>query len=108
MEHIIIYASYYMLNVNISLDILPPSDEQPVTPSLPKLIGPHPRVDEAPEPKQPESNIDVLAPPQKENLNFKERQKRNKSIAEWENIVNWDTMESETIRLNIKKARDLF
>ena len=76
---------------------------------MPRLIGPHPKVSEPePEPEQPEGNIDVLAPPTKKTLNYKERQQRNTAIREWENIMNWETMSSETIKLNIKKAHDIF
>ena len=78
---------------------------------MPRLIGPHPKVsvtEPEPEPEQPEGNIDVLAPPAKKTLNYKERQQRNTAIREWENIMNWETMSSETIKLNIKKAHDIF
>lgn len=76
---------------------------------MPPLIGPHPKVSVTePEPEQPEGNIDVLAPPTKKTLNYKERQQRNTAIREWENIMNWETMSSETIKQNIKKAHDIF
>ena len=97
-----------MLSLNSFVDI--ESNEPPVIPKLPRLTGPHPKVssEPEPEPEQPASNIDVLAPPQKTKLNYKERQQRNNAIKSWENIMNWDNMTSEVIKQNIKKARDLF
>ena len=96
-----------MLNLNTFVGI--ESDDPPSNPKPPRLIGPHPKVGESePEPEQPASNIDVLAPPSKSKLSNKERHQRNNAIREWENIMNWEGMTSETIKNNIKKARDLF
>lgn len=70
------------------------------TPPPPPLEGPHPKVTIEPTPEK----SDILAPAPT-YLNNKLLLQREKSIATWETVMHWESMSSEDIKKNIKKAR---
>lgn len=81
-----------------TIEEIPPITSE--TPPPPPLEGPHPKVTIEPTPEKP----DILAPAPT-YLNNKLLLQREKSIATWETVMNWESMSSENIKKNIKKAR---